>query len=368
MTKTAWRYEIKYGPEGEANYAWVYDADGEMVCTAKTYHAEAIVTRMNALASIQGEDAVERVARIIDPQAWRDRDYYDDYRRIAASEHHATKSSITKARAILATGLVAGEAEPVPADPLDDLVARFSAALLEKLKAAREKYGYGDEGWRDDDWMGECQIKLLSHLVKGDPRDVAAYCAFMWHHGWPTIAPDDELNGCREALRKVTVKNAQNEAKISDLNDMVLRYMHRAEISESAIRADEREKCAKVACDCATAIGNGAALSSESSLDFIELLPGEIAKHTDKLRRFLKCARDEGTEALDRATAAESELSTLRARVREVVGPFAKYVEVTDSDWAHDSSEIGCTIVNGLRHSIKLGHLRAARQLMEEVK
>ena len=62
------------------------------------------------------------------------------------------------------------------------------------------------------------------------------------------------------------------------------------------------------------------------------------------------------------------ELSTLRARVREVVGPFAKYVEVTDSDWAHDSSEIGCTIVNGLRHSIKLGHLRAARQLMEEVK
>lgn len=62
MTKTAWRYEIKCGPEGEANYAWVYDADGEMVCTAKTHHAEAIVTRMNALASLQGEDAVERVA------------------------------------------------------------------------------------------------------------------------------------------------------------------------------------------------------------------------------------------------------------------------------------------------------------------
>lgn len=62
MTKTAWRYEIKYGPEGEANYAWVYDADGEMVCTAKTHHAKAIVTRMNALASLQGEDAVERVA------------------------------------------------------------------------------------------------------------------------------------------------------------------------------------------------------------------------------------------------------------------------------------------------------------------
>ena len=51
MTKTAWRYEIKYGPEGEANYAWVYDADGNMVCTAKTHHAEAIVARMNTTAS-----------------------------------------------------------------------------------------------------------------------------------------------------------------------------------------------------------------------------------------------------------------------------------------------------------------------------
>ena len=56
-----WRHEIQHGPEGEANYAWVYDALGEMVCTAKTYHAEAIVARMNTTASLQGEDAVERV-------------------------------------------------------------------------------------------------------------------------------------------------------------------------------------------------------------------------------------------------------------------------------------------------------------------
>lgn len=54
-----WRHEIQHGPEGEADYAWVYDANGMMVCTAKTHHAEAIVSRMNTTASLEG-DAVER--------------------------------------------------------------------------------------------------------------------------------------------------------------------------------------------------------------------------------------------------------------------------------------------------------------------
>lgn len=90
--------------------------------------------------------------------------------------------------AILASGLVTAEGSG--RDPLDDLVRRFSAALLDKLKAARTKYGYG-ENWRDDGWETDCQRALLEHLTKGDPRDVAAYCAFMWHHGWRTVAPDE---------------------------------------------------------------------------------------------------------------------------------------------------------------------------------
>ena len=101
----------------------------------------------------------------------------------------------------------AAEAARTPPDPLDNLVARFSVALLEKLKAAREKYGFSREHWRDTDWMESCQRSLVEHLAKGDPRDVAAYCAFMWHHGWKTAA-------------------------------------HPA---ESAIRADERERCARIA-------------------------------------------------------------------------------------------------------------------------
>jgi hypothetical protein len=79
--------------------------------------------------------------------------------------------------------------ESSEADPLEDLVSRFSTALLDKLKAARVKYGRDDKGWQEDCWREDCQRELLRHLAKGDPRDVAAYCAFLWHHGWPTAAP-----------------------------------------------------------------------------------------------------------------------------------------------------------------------------------
>lgn len=135
-------------------------------------------------------------------------------------------------------------------------------------------------------------------------------------------------------------------------NDWYLRQSAATALTEA--RA-EIERLRKVVCSCATAIGNGAALSQESSLDFIELLPGEIAKHTDKLRRFLKCARDEGAEALDRATAAESELSILRARVREVVGGMLAHSCVADAgqDCKNEEDEAA---------------ERAARQLMEDLK
>lgn len=68
------------------------------------------------------------------------------------------------------------------------LVVRFARALSDKLAAAQEKYGYSD-GWMRDDWMDECRTKLIDHVAKGDPRDVAAYCAFLWHHGEKTAMP-----------------------------------------------------------------------------------------------------------------------------------------------------------------------------------
>lgn len=68
------------------------------------------------------------------------------------------------------------------------LVVQFAAAMAEKLYAAELKYGYSN-GWSYGDWMDECRAKLLEHLAKGDPRDVANYCAFLWYHKEPTIAP-----------------------------------------------------------------------------------------------------------------------------------------------------------------------------------
>lgn len=68
------------------------------------------------------------------------------------------------------------------------LVIRFAAALAIKLAEAEQKYGYSDR-WMEDDWMDGCRASLLEHLGKGDPRDVAAYCAFLWHHGESTAPP-----------------------------------------------------------------------------------------------------------------------------------------------------------------------------------
>lgn len=74
-----------------------------------------------------------------------------------------------------------------PCRAVDDLVDRFAAALKEKLHAAEAKYGHGD-AWKRDDWRDDLVHALCDHVAKGDPRDVAAYCAFAWHHGWSLAA------------------------------------------------------------------------------------------------------------------------------------------------------------------------------------
>jgi hypothetical protein len=71
-------------------------------------------------------------------------------------------------------------------DPLETLVAGFAKALLAKLKLSRAN---GRSGWDATDWEDECRAGLIKHIDKGDPRDVAAYCAFMWHHDWSTWSP-----------------------------------------------------------------------------------------------------------------------------------------------------------------------------------
>jgi len=66
-----------------------------------------------------------------------------------------------------------------------ELVLRFAEAMAEKLRKAEVDHDYSIE-WKHTDWQFACRQALLDHLEKGDPLDVANYCAFMWHHHWRT--------------------------------------------------------------------------------------------------------------------------------------------------------------------------------------
>lgn len=89
--------------------------------------------------------------------------------------------------------------------PDEIAVDQFAAALKEKLAAARAK---GRGGWE----TAECTQERLSnmlreHVEKGDPRDVANFCMFLWARGEAiaaAVAPaedDDEEVWRRLALQ-----------------------------------------------------------------------------------------------------------------------------------------------------------------------
>ncbi len=61
---------------------------------------------------------------------------------------------------------------------LSKLVTAFSREMKAKLHA---KVGV-DGGWDSNDWtIDEIKNALLAHIAKGDPVDVANFCAFWWN-------------------------------------------------------------------------------------------------------------------------------------------------------------------------------------------
>lgn len=79
--------------------------------------------------------------------------------------------------------LMADKAAPqAPAAHRDDLaVDRFAAAMKEKLALARQK---GRGGWEAIP-ADALSVMLREHVEKGDPRDVANFCMFLWNLGQP---------------------------------------------------------------------------------------------------------------------------------------------------------------------------------------
>lgn len=69
----------------------------------------------------------------------------------------------------------------------DDLaVDRFATAMKEKLALARAK---GRGGWQHCD-PADLSAMLYEHLERGDPRDVANFCMFLWSLGQPITQCD----------------------------------------------------------------------------------------------------------------------------------------------------------------------------------
>ncbi|SYF02449.1 Eaa1 [Klebsiella pneumoniae] len=113
-------------------------------------------------------------------------------RKLFCSTDTARMIKVISASAVTeATPLYRHAQQPVvPAELHPDtqkLVIDFCTVLAEKLYKAQLKYGY-DADWKQDGWPTQCQAHFHQHIAKGDPRDVAAYCAFMWYHGWKTEA------------------------------------------------------------------------------------------------------------------------------------------------------------------------------------
>jgi hypothetical protein len=101
----------------------------------------------------------------------------------------------------------AGEQDTDEGDPTASMVQGFADAVKAKLRAADEKYGHGLM-WRDDPNFEGMRQELREHMAKGDPRDVAAYCAFLWYHDEPTSPPPS--GEPTEALSEVAQKLAAN--------------------------------------------------------------------------------------------------------------------------------------------------------------
>ncbi|MCX2664129.1 hypothetical protein ACNPE2_10385 [Klebsiella pneumoniae] len=112
-------------------------------------------------------------------------------KRRATSANEFGESLYVKGADVIALVEALEKAQQSPIMPLglhpdtQKLVADFCTALAEKLYKAQLKYGY-DTDWKQDGWTSQCQAHFHQHIAKGDPRDVAAYCAFMWWHGWST--------------------------------------------------------------------------------------------------------------------------------------------------------------------------------------
>jgi hypothetical protein len=156
------------------------------------------ITRM-ALAAMDSELVAEVVSIYGDPEAFGER----EIRPLVGIQQMPYGTKLFR------------HAQPAPVIPSElhpdtkKLVTEFCTALAKKLYKAQLKYGY-DADWKQDGWPSQCQAHFHQHIAKGDPRDVAAYCAFMWYHGWKTEAAQQVPVVPEECLFEGLDKNSKD--------------------------------------------------------------------------------------------------------------------------------------------------------------
>lgn len=101
--------------------------------------------------------------------------------------------------------------------PDDEAVDRFAAVLKGKLAVARAK---GRGGWEDKAQVSgdELTDMLVGHLWKGDPRDVANFCMFLWERGERiNLADASRMERATDAFQIAEAQCAERHAAVGRL-------------------------------------------------------------------------------------------------------------------------------------------------------
>lgn len=107
---------------------------------------------------------------------------------------HLTQSGVSPEDAREYHELVLAKAALEGQHPDDAAVDAFAAEMKSKLAKAREK---GRSGWQTCP-PDELSRMLREHVEKGDPRDVANFCMFLWSlgQGVASAPKQEDESGC----------------------------------------------------------------------------------------------------------------------------------------------------------------------------
>lgn len=175
-----------YRLDGKAHTFWLFTKNGRAVkgegITDKEaldrVRAQLVLTEQSTVQAVPDERKAfeEWLKRREGPQG--DEPGYPGPQSFHMDERYAAFEGWA-ARACVATPPVPPTQQASEQHPDDTAVDAFAAAMKAKLARAREK---GRGGWQEAD-AGVLSGMLRHHVEKGDPRDVANFCMFLWSLG-----------------------------------------------------------------------------------------------------------------------------------------------------------------------------------------